>query len=721
MAPPNILIYLLRRDLRLEDNPIFHAVASDAAKTYTHLLPVYAFPAQQIEVSGFIPKDSEEKSPYPEARSSVGKFWRCGPHRAKFIAESVWELKETLGNVGSGLEVRVGMLSDVLKDLLVGFKDNGKGVNIGAVWMTAEEGVEEKLDEKDCKTICDAVGVNFKLWKDEKYFVDEYVRPLYRVLCQTASHICDAAMKYSNPNSDDLPFKDINELPDVFTTYRKLVEPLRNAPRALLPTPAKGSLPPFPPVSIIPPQSPPFIIPYSYEDLESSLLSPVSQSPLPKSPLRPSSMPPSPTLHGGSQAAQSRLLHLLESGAITTYKDTRNNLIGADYSTRLSAYLSQGCITARQIHLSLVSFESGDSHLTSCTSTPGFGKGETDGTSAIRYELLWRDYMRLSTRKYGGLLFSIGGFRRDFSQPWTAPSSDPASIAALARFLNGTTGTGLIDASQRELALTGYTSSRARQNVANFLAKHLELDWRLGAEWYEYALVDYDVSSCWGNWQYVAGVGNDPRGDGRSFNPIKQSWDYDPKGEYCRAWVVELGGMGENGGLELTPGECFQAWTMSKERQVCLGIQGLEWVRTPLKPIEFTVERKQKGARRPDGVEGQGYRGGRGVGRGGQMGQHRGRGGGYGGGGAYGGPGAAYGGGGVYGGAYGGGYITYNTRGDWNPRGNEPPRGPSLRGRGGNGGRWGRGGYGPRIRGVAEAHPNGGVTGAGVDGQSTMV
>ncbi|ELR10573.1 hypothetical protein VC83_00225 [Pseudogymnoascus destructans] len=686
MTPPNILIYLLRRDLRLEDNPVFHTAATDAAKTYTHLLPVYAFPAQQIEVSGFIPKVSEEKSPYPEARSSISKFWRCGPHRAKFIAESVWELKETLGNVGSGLEVRVGMLSDVLKDLLAGFKFNGKGVNIAAVWMTAEEGVEEKLDEKDCKTICDAAGVDFKLWKDEKYFVDD----------------------------DDVPLKDISELPDVFTTYRKLVEPLLNAPRALLPTPAKGTLPPLPPMSIIPPQSPPFVIPNSYEDLESSLLSPISQSPLPTFPLRPSSMPPSPTLHGGSQAAKSRLLHLLESGAITTYKDTRNDLMGADYSVRLSSYLSQGCITARQIHDSLVSFESGDSNLPSCASTPGFGKGETGGTSAIRYELLWRDYMRLCTRKYGALLFSIGGFRRDFSQPWTTPSTDPASSAALARFLNGTTGTGLIDASQRELALTGYTSSRARQNVANFLAKHLELDWRLGAEWYEYALEDYDVSSCWGNWQYVAGVGNDPRGDGRSFNPIKQSWDYDPKGEYCRAWIVELAGVGEhNGGLELSLGECFQAWTMSKERQVCLGIHGLEWVRTPLKPIEFTVERKQKGARRADGVEGQGYRGGRGVGRGGPMGPQRGRDSGYGGGGAYGGGGPAYGGGGPYGGGgvygggggysgggpYVGGYITYNTRGDWNPRGNERPRGPSLRGRGGNGGRWGHGVTNPVLEG----------------------
>jgi deoxyribodipyrimidine photo-lyase len=184
MAPPNLLIYLLRRDLRLEDNPVFHAVANDAAKTYTHLLPVYIFPAQQIEVSGFIPQGSEEKSPYPEARSGIGKFWRCGPHRAKFIAESVWELKEALGNVGSGLEVRVGMLGGVLEDLLAGFKGDEEGVNVGAVWMTAEEGVEEKVEEKDCEKICKATGVEFKLWKDEKYFIDEYVRPSYHVFAK---------------------------------------------------------------------------------------------------------------------------------------------------------------------------------------------------------------------------------------------------------------------------------------------------------------------------------------------------------------------------------------------------------------------------------------------------------------------------------------------------------------------------------------------------------
>ena len=113
----------------------------------------------------------------------------------------------------------------------------------------------------------------------------------------------------------------------------------------------------------------------------------------------------------------------------------------------------------------------------------------------------------------------------------------------LERFLRGETGTGLVDASQRELWCSGYTSNRARQNVASYLAKHLGLDWRLGAEWYESLLVDYDVCSNWGNWQYVA------LGD-RVFNPVKQSWDYDKKGQYVKAWVPELRGATEGMGVE---------------------------------------------------------------------------------------------------------------------------------------------------------------------------
>ena len=222
--------------------------------------------------------------------------------------------------------------------------------------------------------------------------------------------------------------------------------------------------------------------------------------------------------------------------------------------------------------------------------------------------------MRLCTRKFGAKLFHLEGFKAEdhVEGRWAHPSrprdgQSPEQVKEmLERFLNGTTGMGLIDASLREVLHTGYTSNRARQNVASFLAKHLHIDWRFGAEWYECLLVDYDLSSNWGNWQYVAGVGNDPRGQARIFNPVKQAFDYDPKAEYVRAWIPETRGLKE-------ASEVFQAWTCKDETvRRENGLAGLEWVERPLRQIEFTVGRRGHfGGRRGGSAGGGGrFRGG---------------------------------------------------------------------------------------------------------------
>ena len=103
----------------------------------------------------------------------------------------------------------------------------------------------------------------------------------------------------------------------------------------------------------------------------------------------------------------------------------------------------------------------------------------------------------------------------------------------------GKTGYPLVDANMRELSATGFMSNRGRQNVASFLTKNLGINWIMGAEWFESLLIDYDVCSNWGNWNYTAGVGNDARGF-RYFNITKQTKDYDPKGDYLRHWLPEL-------------------------------------------------------------------------------------------------------------------------------------------------------------------------------------
>ncbi|ROW10456.1 hypothetical protein VMCG_01849 [Cytospora schulzeri] len=576
MAQSNILVYLLRHDLRLSDNPVFHRLATQTDHGFTHLLPVYIFPAQQVQVSGFIQDGSP--CPYPEARGTVSKVWRTGPHRARFIAQSVWDLKESLESVESGLVLRVGLMSDVAEALIEGLQQNQD--KVGAVWMTSEEGAEERRDQKAVSAICKKLGTDFLLWDDEKYYVDD--------------------RDVSTP---------IKEIPDVFTTYRKSIEPLRSRPRDTLPRPEKGKLPPMVEVSRIPPQHDPFTMPMKYKELEESLLSPVREF-LPSISSHPDGVKSAHPFQGGETAAYERLRHLIKEGFMHSYKETRNGLVGSAYSTKLSAFLALGCITARQVHHELLKYEDGTEP--DYEHSKGFKEGENEGTSAVRFELLWRDYMRLCTKKFRHRLFRVEGFRGYDSgegtdagakkQKWKSANKDdalpdqkptPEEVAEIIqRFYAGTTGMGLIDASQRELIHTGYTSNRARQNVASFLAKHLGIDWRYGAEWYEMLLVDYDVSSNWANWQYVAGVGNDPRGEARIFNPVKQAFEYDKEGAYVRTWVPEVKSLER---LE----NVFQVSTTPEEELEEAGLKDNIMVTDPVKRIEYLVEGKPKNSKRP--------------------------------------------------------------------------------------------------------------------------
>lgn len=165
----NVLIYLIRHDLRVSDNPILHKLASTPDHGFTHLIPLLSMIPQHLEISGFLKAGAT--SPYPEARSQIGGFWRCGPHRAKFIGESILNMKSNLSNHGSELTIKVGKPSDVLERLVeVLHKGQWKA---GAVWMIKEEGVEEESDEKSVSEVCSKLGIDLQVWTDEKYFVDE--------------------------------------------------------------------------------------------------------------------------------------------------------------------------------------------------------------------------------------------------------------------------------------------------------------------------------------------------------------------------------------------------------------------------------------------------------------------------------------------------------------------------------------------------------------------
>ena len=107
----------------------------------------------------------------------------------------------------------------------------------------------------------------------------------------------------------------------------------------------------------------------------------------------------------------------------------------------------------------------------------------------------------------------------------------------------GRTGYPLVDAGMRELNETGYMHNRVRMVVASFLCKHLLIDWRWGEAWFAGKLLDFDLASNNGGWQWAAGSGNDAAPYFRVFNPELQAKKFDPNGEYILKWVPEYGTM----------------------------------------------------------------------------------------------------------------------------------------------------------------------------------
>jgi deoxyribodipyrimidine photo-lyase len=136
-------------------------------------------------------------------------------------------------------------------------------------------------------------------------------------------------------------------------------------------------------------------------------------------------------------------------------------------------------------------------------------------------------------QKYGNLFFKLGGIKSAEQQ------SIHNMVDLFQQWKNGQTGNDFIDANMLELKLTGFMSNRGRQNVASYLCHNLKLDWRYGAAYFEEQLIDYDVSSNWCNWAYVAGVGNDPRSN-RVFNIEKQANDYDTNKKYRTLWMKNI-------------------------------------------------------------------------------------------------------------------------------------------------------------------------------------
>ncbi len=206
--------------------------------------------------------------------------------------------------------------------------------------------------------------------------------------------------------------------------------------------------------------------------------------------------------------------------SIVEYKQLRNNLLGDSFSSKFSSYLSQGCLSPKLIYDEIKRFES--------------ERVSNESTYWLVFQLLWRDYFRFIAKKHGNKIFYKKGIK---GKPLR--NKLYSNKVLFDKWAQGMTGIPFVDANMRELNATGYMSNRGRQNVASFLVHDMHLNWLMGAEYFESKLIDYDPCTNYGNWNYIAGVGTDPRQD-RYFNLPFQVKKYDPKAEYIRYWLPEL-------------------------------------------------------------------------------------------------------------------------------------------------------------------------------------
>ncbi|WKN40990.1 DASH family cryptochrome [Tunicatimonas pelagia] len=385
------------------------------------------------------------------------EFPKTDSYRAQFLVESLQNLRDNLQAIGSDLIVRQGVPESVIPQL-------AKEVGASKVLASKEVTSEERSVEKQMGDRLSPLGIELELiWQS------------------TLLHV------------DDIPWP-INNVPDIFSQFRREAEKttqVRNtvpAPDALnnVASITAGDIPTLDQLGLLPVEA----------DKRAVL-----------------------AFKGGETTGLARLdEYFWERDCLKNYKETRNGMLGADYSSKFSAWLANGSLSPRTIYEEVKRYEQ--------------QRVKNKSTYWLVFELLWRDYFRFIAKKYGNSIFQFGGIQDK--------SPDLRNdIGLFHKWKNGKTGVPFIDANMREINATGFMSNRGRQNVASFLVKDLKVNWTWGALFFESILIDYDVCSNWCNWNYMAGVGNDPR-ENRYFNIMSQAQRYDGQGEYVRHWIPEL-------------------------------------------------------------------------------------------------------------------------------------------------------------------------------------
>ncbi|WP_042661747.1 DASH family cryptochrome [Haloferax sp. ATB1] len=479
-----------RRDLRLHDNEAL-AAACDADR----VVPVYCV-------------DPREYGDRPFGGPDSFDFEKTGAHRARFRLESLSDLRSSLRDRGGDLVVREGRPESVLPEV-------ADAVDADFVTVHTRSTPEESSVESAVERALRGGGVELR-----------------RFWGHTLTHL------------DDLPMA-LSELPDTYTPFRKAVESAAEDTDETDGGAGDESTDGGDPAGRDP-LSEPTVPPLPGDAPTAGDLPAVSDlvgNPDAESRGAPDERGVLP-FDGGETAALDRVESYIWAGDhLREYKETRNGLLGADYSSKLSPWLNEGCLSPRYVKVEVDRYED--------------RRVANDSTYWLVFELRWRDFFQFQFAKHGSDFFRREGIRERTDIDWRADD------AQFERWAAGETGIPFVDANMRELNATGYMSNRGRQNAASFLANDLRLDWRRGAAYFETRLVDYDPASNYGNWAYIAGVGNDSRD--RSFDVRWQANRYDEDAEYVKTWLPEL---------DAVPAEyAHEPWKLSEDEQATYGVE----------------------------------------------------------------------------------------------------------------------------------------------------
>jgi len=223
----------------------------------------------------------------------------------------------------------------------------------------------------------------------------------------------------------------------------------------------------------------------------------------------------------------------------------QRDLLAADGTSRLSQHLAVGTLSIRTLY-----------HGVADAMSRADSNGRANAATYLS-ELIWREFYSTIVCNYPHVV--RGAFRPEFDRiAWSRSRSHRDA------WCEGHTGYPIVDAAMRQLNTEGWMHNRARMIVASFLTKDLHIHWMHGERYFFDRLIDADIASNNGGWQWTAGTGTDASPWFRIFNPVSQARRFDPDGAYVRQYLPALAGV--------PPGRIHEPWLMTASEQQASGV-----------------------------------------------------------------------------------------------------------------------------------------------------